>query len=55
MNQKELKRILYDLRSLVDELETAVLADPDSYRLNIDYDEVVKYYQNDNDDDEEGL
>ena len=55
MNQKELKRILYDLRSLVEELETAVLADPDNYKLNIDYDEVLKYYQNDNDDDEEGL
>lgn len=54
-NQKELKRILYDLRSLVDELESAVLADPDNYKLDIDYGEVLKYYQNDNDDDEEGL
>ena len=55
MNQKELKRILYELRSLVDELESAVLADPSNYKLDVDYDEVVKYYQNDNDDDEEGL
>jgi len=55
MNQKELKRILYEMRSLVDELESAVLADTSNYRLDIDYDEVVRYYQNDNDDDEEGL
>ena len=31
MNQKELKRILYEMRSLVDELESAVLADPSNY------------------------
>lgn len=55
MDQKELKRILYEMRSLVNELESVVLSDPDNYKLDIDYGEVVKYYQNDNDDDEEGL
>jgi hypothetical protein len=55
MNQKELKRILYEMRSLVDELESAVLADTSKYVLDIDYGDVVSYYHNDNDDDEEGL
>jgi len=55
MNQKELKRILYEMRSLVDELESAVLADVSNYKLDIDYGDVITYYQNDNDDDEEGL
>ena len=55
MDQTELKRILSDLRRLVDELEVAVLADPSNYKLDIDYEEVVKYYRNENDDDEEGL
>ena len=54
MNKKELKRILYELRSIVDELESAVLADPSAYNLDVDYDEVVTYFQT-NDDDEEGL
>jgi hypothetical protein len=55
MNQKELKRILYELRSLVDELESAVLADPSNYKLDIDYGEVLRYYDNNDDDGQEGL
>ena len=51
MNEKELKRILYEMRSLVDELESAVLADTSNYKLDVDYDDVLKYYQTNDDDD----
>jgi len=54
MNKKDLKRILRELRELTDELEVAVLADKDSYTSNVDYDEVVSYYQY-QDSAEEGL
>ena len=54
MNKSSLKRILSELRVLVDELEVEVLADPDSYKLNVDYQDVVDYY-NDPDNAEEGL
>jgi len=50
MNEKELKRILYEMRSLVDELESAVLADTSNYKLDVDYDDVLKYYQTNDDD-----
>jgi len=56
MNKERLKELLVELKDLVSRLETEVYADKDSYlsspTLNIDYDEVLKYYQvNDNDGD----
>jgi len=54
MNKRTLKRILGELRVLVDELEAEVLSDTSNYRLDVDYDEVVDYYQ-DRDSAEEGL
>lgn len=41
MDDKELKRIVYQLRSLINELESVLPADP----LDIDYDQVIQYYQ----------
>ena len=54
INKSSLKRILSELRVLVDELEVEVLADPDNYKLNVDYQDVVDYYNNP-DNAEEGL
>ena len=54
MNKSSLKRILSELRVLVDELEVEVLADPDNYKLDVDYQDVVDYY-NHPDTAEEGL
>ena len=47
MNKSSLKRILSELRVLVDELEVEVLADPD-HGLNVDYQDVVDYYNDPN-------
>ena len=46
MNKSSLKRILSELRVLVDELEVEILADPDNYKLDVDYQDVVDYYNN---------
>ncbi len=54
MNKRTLKRILGELRVLTDELEAEVLSDTSNYQLDVDYDEVVDYYQ-DRDNAEEGL
>ena len=54
MNKSSLKRILSELRVLVDELEVEILADPDNYKLDVDYQDVVDYYNNP-DNAEEGL
>jgi len=56
MNKESLKRILTELKGVIAELETEIYADKDSYlsspTLNIEYDEVLKYYEtNDNDGD----
>ena len=54
MNKSSLKRILSELRVLVDELEVEIQADPDKYKLDVDYQDVVDYYNNP-DNAEEGL
>ena len=55
MNKRELKRIYHELKEKMDELESAIYSDTESYStLNIDYDEVLTYYQ-DQDSAEEGL
>ena len=43
MNKRSLKRILSELRILVDELEAEVLSD-NTYTLEVDYQDVVDYY-----------
>ena len=55
MNKRELKRIYRELQEKMEELEAAIYSDTDSYTLNVDYDEVLTYYQNNDDDSEEGL
>ena len=54
MNKKELKRIYQDLASLMEELEAAIYSDTDSYTLDVDYEEVLNYY-NSQSNAEEGL
>ena len=54
MNKKELKRIYQDLKSLMEELEAAIYSDADSYTLDVDYEEVLNYY-NSQPNGEEGL
>ena len=55
MNKKELKRIYQDLKSLMEELETAIYSDTESYTsLDVDYEEVLNYY-NSQSNAEEGL
>ena len=51
MNKDRLKVILSDLKKVIAELESEVYSDIDSYKtLNIDYDEVLKYYDTNDDD-----
>ena len=55
MNRRELKRIYQELKEKMEELESAIYSDRDSYdTLNIDYQDVLTYY-NDADNAEEGL
>ena len=55
MNKNELKQILNNLKEVVEELESAIYSDVDSYKsLNVDYQEVLDYY-NDTPNAEEGL
>ena len=60
MNKLELLAILEDLKATVERLETAIKADVSKYEyeplphLNISYDDVLEYYQT-NDDDGDGL
>jgi hypothetical protein len=55
MNKNELKQILNNLKDVVEELESAIYSDVDSYKsLNVDYQDVLDYY-NDTPNAEEGL
>ena len=45
MNRRELKRIYRELQEKMEELESAIYSDADSYStLNVDYEEVLNYY-----------
>jgi len=45
MNKKELKRIYHELQEKMEELESAIFSDTDSYStLNVDYQDVLDYY-----------
>ena len=51
MNKERLKVILSDLKKVISELESEVYSDIESYHtLNIEYDEVFKYYETNDDD-----
>jgi len=55
MQKQKLKELIASLKSVVSALESEVYSDSSSYiPTEKDYDEVLKYYQT-NDDDEEGL
>ena len=59
MDKQRLKELLNTLKHLVNELESEVYSDPGSYTdgihtLNLDYGEVLEYYQT-NDDDGDGI
>ena len=55
MNRRELKRIYRELQEKMEELESAIYSDADSYStLNVDYEEVLNYY-NTSPNGEEGL
>ncbi len=55
MNKRELKRIYRELQEKMEELESAIYSDADSYStLNVDYQDVLDYY-NTSPNGEEGL
>ena len=54
MNKAELKILHRKLKEIVEELESAIYSDTDSYTLNIDYEDVLTYYS-DRPNAEEGL
>ncbi len=55
MNKRELKRIYRELQEKMEELESAIFSDTESYSsLNVDYQDVLDYY-NDQPNAEEGL
>ena len=60
MNKEQLLAILEELKATVEHLETAIKADPSKYvydsspNLNVRYEDVLEYYQT-NDDDGDGL
>ena len=54
MNKKNIKRILSELRLSLEELEAEALSDPSSYKLDVDYQDVLDY-ENYQDNAEEGL
>ena len=55
MKNERILEIINNLKVCIRDLESEIKSDPDSYVLNIPYEDVVTYYQNDNDDDEEGF
>jgi hypothetical protein len=56
MNKRELKRIYRELQEKMEELESAIYSDADSYSsLNVDYQDVLDYYQTNDNNSEEGL
>ena len=50
MNKLRVRSLIDRLRADLSELESELLSDEKSY-LDVSYDEVLKYYQSDNDDD----
>ena len=54
MNQKRLKAIRDLLKDIIVELDAEIHSDTSCYTLDIKYDDVVEYYQS-NDDDGDGI
>ena len=54
MNRAELKILHRKLKEIVEDLESAIYSDKDSYTLDVDYQDVLDYY-NDQSNAEEGL
>ena len=55
MNKRELKRIYRELQEKMEELESAIYSDAESYSsFNVEYQDVLDYY-NDQPNAEEGL
>lgn len=52
MEKAKVKKLLQKLKLTLSELESEVYSDTNSY---VSYDDILIYYQNENDDDEEGL
>ena len=50
MNKDKLKGIISDLKKVISELESEVYSDASAYTLDLDYSEVVKYYEVNDDD-----
>ena len=45
MNKRELKKIYHKLQETMEELESAIYSDTESYSsLNVDYQDVLDYY-----------
>ena len=56
MKNDRLVLLIENVKRAVKELEAEIKSDPGSYIMsNEHYNDVVWYYENDNDDDEEGL
>ena len=55
MNNLRILALIERLRTTLHELESEVKSNPESYVANVNYDDVVKYYENIDDDDEAGL
>lgn len=55
MKKERLKELYLQLKSIVTELESEIYSDPELYTLNIDYSEVLKYEEVNDDDSDEGL
>ena len=46
MNEDNVKRLLRQIRETLDELEAEIRNHPENYSLDVDYDDIVSYYQN---------
>ena len=55
MNRDNLKQLLSQLKRVVQDLEAEVYSEPSNYKLDVDYKEVLKYFDTQDDDSEEGL
>ena len=46
MNEDNVKYLIRQIRGYLDELEAEIRNHPENYNLNVDYDDIVSYYQN---------
>ena len=50
MNRKVIKQLISDLRETLNELESEIISDPSAYTSNTKYEDVLEYYQVNDDD-----